>query len=160
MTEEIQKKKTTVSAPMTKDLLMKYTLVALVILAATSVLSFGIPAIIISVVALVVAIICDYLISFVSKKKDLYPKSVSFRMPDSILEEYIIQHIAASSGSVINFSWHGGEPTILGLEYFRKIVALQRKHQPRNQRIRNGIQTNGTLLDEAGAIFWRQRTLP
>ena len=52
-------------------------------------------------------------------------------MPDSILEEYIIQHIAASSGSVINFSWHGGEPILLGLDYFRKIVALQRKHQPR-----------------------------
>ena len=91
---------------------------------------------------------CYYL-----KKKDLYPNSVSFRMPDSILEEYIIQHIAASSGSVINFSWHGGEPIILGLDYFRKIVALQGKHQPRNQRITNGIQTNGTLLDEDWCHF-------
>jgi uncharacterized protein len=91
---------------------------------------------------------CYYL-----KKKDLYPKGESFRMPDSILEEYIIQHIAAASGSVINFSWHGGEPTTLGLDYFRKIVALQRKHQPRNQGITNGIQTNGTLLDEAWCRF-------
>ena len=63
---------------------------------------------------------CYYL-----KKKNLYPKDESFRMPDSILEEYIIQHIAASSGSVINFSWHGGEPVLLGLDYFRKIIALQ-----------------------------------
>jgi uncharacterized protein len=91
---------------------------------------------------------CYYL-----KKKDLYPKGASFRMPDSLLEEYIIQHIAASSGSVINFSWHGGEPIILGLDYFRKIVTLQRKHQPRNQRITNGIQTNGTLLDEDWCRF-------
>ena len=91
---------------------------------------------------------CYYL-----KKKDLYPKGESFRMPDSILEEYIIQHIAAFPGSVINFSWHGGEPSILGLDYFRKIVALQRKHQPRNQRITNGIQTNGTLLDEDWCHF-------
>ena len=91
---------------------------------------------------------CYYL-----KKKDLYPKGESFRMPDSILEEYIIQHIAASSSSVINFSWHGGEPIILGLDYFRRIVALQRKHQPRNQRITNGIQTNGTLLDEDWCHF-------
>ena len=63
---------------------------------------------------------CYYL-----KKEDLYPKGEPFRMPDSILEEYIIQHIDASPGSVINFSWHGGEPTILGLDYFRKIVALR-----------------------------------
>ena len=91
---------------------------------------------------------CYYL-----KKEHLYPKGESFRMPDHILEEYIIQHIDASSGSVINFSWHGGEPTILGLDYFRKIVAMQRKHQPPNQRITNGIQTNGTLLDEDWCHF-------
>ncbi len=91
---------------------------------------------------------CYYL-----KKRDLYPNSVSLRMPDSILEEYIVQHITASSGSVINFSWHGGEPIILGLDYFRNIVALQRKHQPRNQRITNGIQTNGTLIDEDWCHF-------
>jgi len=91
---------------------------------------------------------CYYL-----KKKNLYPKEESFRMPDSVLEEYIIQHIAASPSSMINFSWHGGEPTLLGLDYFRKIVALQHKHQPRHQRITNGIQTNGTLLDEDWCRF-------
>jgi len=74
-------------------------------------------------------------------------------MPDSVLEKYIIQHIDACSGPVINFSWHGGEPTILGLDYFRKIVALQRKHQPPNKRITNGMQTNGTLLDEDWCRF-------
>ena len=91
---------------------------------------------------------CYYL-----KKQDLYPEGESFRMSDSVLERYITQHIAASSGSVINFSWHGGEPIILGLDYFRKIVSLQRKHQPSNQRITNGIQTNGTLLDEDWCRF-------
>jgi uncharacterized protein len=91
---------------------------------------------------------CYYL-----KKEHLYPKDESFRMPDRILEEYIIQHIDASPGSVINFSWHGGEPTILGLDYFRKIVALQRKYQPPNRRIANGMQTNGTLLDEDWCRF-------
>lgn len=91
---------------------------------------------------------CYYL-----KKENLYPKDESFRMPDSILEQYIIQHLAASSGSVINFSWHGGEPLLLGLDYFRKIVALQHKHRPRHQRITNGIQTNGTLLDEDWCRF-------
>jgi uncharacterized protein len=91
---------------------------------------------------------CYYL-----KKEHLYPKGESFHMPDSILEEYIIQHIDASPGSVINFSWHGGEPTILGLDYFREIVALQRKHRPPHRRITNGMQTNGTLLDENWCRF-------
>jgi uncharacterized protein len=92
---------------------------------------------------------CYYL-----KKERLYPKGESFRMPDNILEEYIVQHIDASPETVIRFSWHGGEPTVLGLDYFRKIVALQRKHQPPNQRIANGIQTNGTLLDEEWCRFF------
>jgi len=91
---------------------------------------------------------CYYL-----KKEKLYPKGEKFRMPDDILEEYIIQHIDASPEPVIRFSWHGGEPTVLGLDYFRKIVALQRKHQPPNQHIANGMQTNGTLIDEDWCRF-------
>ena len=91
---------------------------------------------------------CYYL-----KKEHLYPRGESFRMPDDILEEYIVQHIDASPGPVISFSWHGGEPTVLGLDYFRKIVALQRKHQPSNRRITNGIQTNGILIDEDWCRF-------
>jgi uncharacterized protein len=91
---------------------------------------------------------CYYL-----KKEKLYPKGESFRMPDDILEEYVVQHINASPEPVIRFSWHGGEPTVLGLEYFRKIVALQNKHQLPHQRIANGMQTNGTLLDEDWCRF-------
>jgi uncharacterized protein len=91
---------------------------------------------------------CYYL-----KKKHLYPEDESFRMPDSILEEYIVQHIDACPNPVISFSWHGGEPSVLGLDYFRKIVALECKHQPPNRRITNGIQTNGTLLDEDWCRF-------
>ncbi|HEB34599.1 MAG TPA: anaerobic sulfatase maturase [Candidatus Aminicenantes bacterium] len=91
---------------------------------------------------------CYYL-----KKEHLYPKGESFRMSDEILEEYIVQHIDASPDPEIRFSWHGGEPTVLGLDYFRKIVALQNKHQPSNQRIANGMQTNGILLDEDWCSF-------
>jgi len=91
---------------------------------------------------------CYYL-----KKEHIYPKGESFRMPDDILEEYIVQHIEASPEQVIRFSWHGGEPTVLGLDYFRKVVELQRKHQPSNRRITNGMQTNGTLLDEDWCRF-------
>ena len=84
---------------------------------------------------------CYYL-----KKELLYPESSSFRMSDDLLEEYIVQHISIVPGSEILFSWHGGEPTILGLDYFRRIVELQRKHCPTGKHIANSIQTNGVLL--------------
>ena len=94
---------------------------------------------------------CDY--CYYLKKEHLYPKGESFRMPDDILEEYIVQHIDASPEPVIRFSWHGGEPTVLGLDYFRKIVELQRKHRSPDQQIINGMQTNGILLDEDWCRF-------
>ena len=91
---------------------------------------------------------CYYL-----SKKDLYPAAGPSRMADELLELYIVQHIAASPAESILFSWHGGEPTVLGLDYFRHIVELQRKHRPAGREILNGIQTNGTLLDEAWCRF-------
>jgi uncharacterized protein len=94
---------------------------------------------------------CHY--CYYTSKGGLYPGGSSFRMSDTLLEEYIVQHIEASPGPVINFSWHGGEPTILGLDYFQKIVALQKRHRPSGLLIRNGIQTNGTLLDEDWCHF-------
>ena len=92
---------------------------------------------------------CYYL-----KKEHLYPEGETFQMPNEILEDYIVQHIDASPEAVIRFSWHGGEPTVLGLDYFREVVELQRKHQPPDRRIANGIQTNGTLLDEDWCRFF------
>ena len=91
---------------------------------------------------------CYYL-----KKERLYPEGEVFRMPEELLERYIVQYIEASPRAAIHFEWHGGEPTILGLDYFRNIVALQRKHRPRDRRITNGIQTNGTLIDEPWCRF-------
>lgn len=75
------------------------------------------------------------------------------RMPEDLLELYISQHISASPDEVIRFSWHGGEPTILGLDYFRLIVDIQRKRHPAGRTIVNGMQTNGTLLDEEWGRF-------
>ena len=91
---------------------------------------------------------CYYL-----EKEQLFPVDAEFRMPDSVLESYIVQHIEASPDETISFSWHGGEPTTLGLDYFRNVVALQRRHCPADRSIHNGIQTNGTLLDEAWGRF-------
>ncbi len=91
---------------------------------------------------------CYYL-----SKKDLYPGPEPFRMADDLLEAYIVQHIAATPTEWIMFSWHGGEPTVLGLDYFRRIVELQRKHRPPGREILNGMQTNGTLLDDEWCRF-------
>ncbi|OGD12249.1 MAG: anaerobic sulfatase maturase [Candidatus Aminicenantes bacterium RBG_13_62_12] len=75
------------------------------------------------------------------------------RMPDGLLEEYIAQHIAASPDEIIRFSWHGGEPTVLGVGFFRRVVELEHRHSPPDRRVVNGMQTNGTLLDEEWGAF-------
>jgi uncharacterized protein len=75
------------------------------------------------------------------------------RMPEDLLEEYIAQHITASPDEIIRFSWHGGEPTVLGVDYFRKAVEIQRRLCPPGRRIANGMQTNGTLLDDDWGRF-------
>ncbi len=81
------------------------------------------------------------------------PGSGPARMPDDLLEDYIAQHIAASPDEIIRFSWHGGEPTVLGVDYFRRVVDIQRRHRPAGRTIENGMQTNGTLLDDAWGGF-------
>ena len=74
-------------------------------------------------------------------------------MPGDLLENYIAQHIAASPDEIVRFSWHGGEPTVLGLEYFRVIVEIERRLCPPGRTIANGLQTNGTLLDDDWGRF-------
>jgi uncharacterized protein len=75
------------------------------------------------------------------------------RMPDEVLENYIAAHYAASADEIVRFSWHGGEPTVLGLDWFRRAVALERRLCPPGRSFANGLQTNGTLLDEDWARF-------
>ena len=77
-------------------------------------------------------------------------------MPDDILEIYIRRHIEASRDRTIAFSWHGGEPTLYGLDGFRNIVKIQKKYCPQNRRILNGIQTNGILLDDEYCEFFAE----
>lgn len=88
---------------------------------------------------------CEY--CYYLEKKQLFPETDTFRMPEILLEEYLVQHIEACPEPVIRFSWHGGEPTVLGVDYLKKITELQRRHKPENREIANGMQTNGTLLD-------------
>jgi len=86
-------------------------------------------------------------------KQRLYAKDAPLRMPEPLLEDYIAQHIAACPIPTVLFSWHGGEATLLGVDYFRRIVALQRRHAIAGRQIVNDLQTNGTLLDEEWCRF-------
>ena len=74
-------------------------------------------------------------------------------MSDDVLEAYILQHLEAAPEPHVLFSWHGGEPTLLGVEFYERVVALQRRHQREGQRVANGIQTNGVLIDDAWCRF-------
>jgi uncharacterized protein len=90
-------------------------------------------------------------------KSALFPHG-PLRMPDDLLERYILQRLEASPGPSTHFEWHGGEPTLLGLDYFRLVARLQKKHRPAGRSITNGIQTNGLLLDDAWAAFLAQES--
>jgi len=97
---------------------------------------------------------CSY--CYYLDKSELLAESGIHRMSDDLLESYIKQHIQASSEQTIFFSWHGGEPTLAGLEYFRRIVEIQKKHLPQNRFLLNGIQTNGTLLNDEWCQFLKK----
>lgn len=77
-------------------------------------------------------------------------------MTSELLENYIRQYIESQPGNVVNFSWQGGEPTLLGLEFFRQVVTLQSRYRQPNQKINNDLQTNGTLLDEKWCSFLKE----
>ena len=74
-------------------------------------------------------------------------------MGDPILEAFVKDYIESVTGDEVVFSWQGGEPMLLGIPFFEKAVALQRKYAKPGQRIENDLQTNGTLLDEDWARF-------
>jgi uncharacterized protein len=88
-------------------------------------------------------------------KESVLPRGPG-RLPTDLLERYIAQRLQASRAPVVHFEWHGGEPTLLGLDYFRTIVRLQRAHLPEGLKVTNGLQTNGFLLDGAWAVFLAQ----
>ena len=79
-----------------------------------------------------------------------------WRMSEELLRSYIVQRLQVSAGPATHFEWHGGEPTLLGLDYFRTVVRIQKENCPPGRTITNGIQTNGLLLDEGWARFLGQ----
>jgi len=86
---------------------------------------------------------------FLSKDR-LYPGS-RFRMSDEVLEEYLRQLLG--TGPKVTVAWQGGEPTMMGLDFFRRSVEFVEKCRRPGQRVAHTIQTNATLLDDAWATF-------
>ena len=84
----------------------------------------------------------------------LYPAGEKFNMSYEVLEEYIRQHIDATGEDRVMFSWHGGEPMLRGIEFFQKAVELQKIYTRLGLQIINGIQTNGTLIDDEWCTFF------
>jgi serine-type anaerobic sulfatase-maturating enzyme len=78
------------------------------------------------------------------------------RMSEETLELFIRQYIAGTTGPEVVFSWQGGEPTLRGLDFYRRAVALQKQYARPGQRIENDLQTNGVLLNEEWAAFLKE----
>jgi len=93
---------------------------------------------------------CRY--CFYLEKTKLFPENHVFKMSDAALEAYVKAYIEAQPGPEVSFAWQGGEPTLAGLGFFRKAVALQKRHGA-GRRIENAFQTNGTTLTEDWCRF-------
>jgi uncharacterized protein len=89
-------------------------------------------------------------------KQELLGSESKFRIPDEILEAHIRQYIEGQDGDEVVFSWQGGEPTLLGLDFFEKVISLEKKYKKPTQRVENDLQTNGTLLNDEWGAFLKQ----
>ncbi|MBP8963773.1 MAG: anaerobic sulfatase maturase [Flexilinea sp.] len=96
---------------------------------------------------------CEY--CYYLPKKALYPDS-TFRMSNQVLKSYVRQYIAAQQVPQIHFAWQGGEPTLMGLDFFRRVVGYQKEAARPGMRIENAIQTNGTLLNDDWCRFFAE----
>ena len=96
---------------------------------------------------------CSY--CFFLDKELLYPGS-PFRMSDEMLERYIRQLIAAHRTSEVTVAWQGGEPTLMGVDFYRKAIAYQEKYRRPGMTFENTMQTNGTLLDDEWCAFFKE----
>ena len=97
-------------------------------------------------------IACEY--CFYLEKRELYPRGEHFKMSDEVLARYIEQYVRSQPTSVVEFVWHGGEPTLLGVDFFRRVVELQKPWRGEKE-IRNTLQTNALRLDDEWCTFFK-----
>jgi uncharacterized protein len=96
---------------------------------------------------------CTY--CFYLDKERLYPDS-KFRMSDDVLDAYIAQLIEAHRSSCVTIAWQGGEPTLMGIDFFRRAIACIERHRREGMSIEHTIQTNGTLLTDEWCELFRE----
>jgi len=96
---------------------------------------------------------CAY--CFFLEKERLYPGS-RFRMSDELLETYIRQLIKAHRSKEVTVAWQGGEPTLMGVDFYQRAIAYQDKYRKPGMTFENTMQTNGTLLDDEWCDFFRE----
>ena len=96
---------------------------------------------------------CKY--CFFLSKEMLYPGS-RFRMADELLETYIQQLIESHQTPEVAVAWQGGEPTLMGLDFFKLSIEYAEKYRKPDQTISYSIQTNGTRLDDEWCAFFKQ----
>jgi uncharacterized protein len=97
---------------------------------------------------------CEY--CFYLEKEMLYPERQSnWRMSDDTLEQFIRQQIEAQTGAHVDIAWQGGEPTLMGLDFFKKAVLLCEKYK-KNKTVRHAFQTNGILLNDEWCSFLKK----
>jgi uncharacterized protein len=96
---------------------------------------------------------CKY--CFFLSKEALYPDS-RFRMTDEMLRNYIRQQLDAQPMDEASLNWQGGEPTLIGLDFFKRSVELAEKYKKAGQKLLYTIQTNGTKIDNEWASFFKQ----
>ena len=96
---------------------------------------------------------CEY--CFYLEKKALFGEKENFRMSDVVLRSYITKYIASQPTPIVEFVWQGGEPTLLGLDFFKRVVELQKPFCSQ-KTIVNSLQTNGTLLTDEWCKFLKE----
>jgi uncharacterized protein len=92
---------------------------------------------------------------YLSKKNLLQPEN-KWCMSDELAELFIRQNIESHNFPEVVFSWQGGEPSMLGLDFFKKVVEIEKKYALQHMKIENDLQTNGTLLDEEWMEFLKE----
>lgn len=90
--------------------------------------------------------------------EDLYGRGTHWQMSESRLETFVRQYIESQplQARAVEFVWQGGEPTLLGLDFFRNAIRLQKQYARPGLTVQNCLQTNGLLLDESWCRFLRE----
>jgi len=96
---------------------------------------------------------CEY--CFYLEKQALFGPGEQYRMSDDVLSAFITKYITSQPTPLVEFVWQGGEPTLLGLDFFKRVVELQKPYS-KNKTIKNSLQTNGTMLTGDWCRFLKQ----